>query len=63
MRPNPFDNQFIKMMTSMKEDSKDQIDQKQAAINYEAFVESYANALDMSLQGRKRPLFIQGVKS
>jgi len=25
MRPNPFDNQFIKIGSSMKEDSKDQI--------------------------------------
>ncbi|WP_312907239.1 hypothetical protein [Tissierella praeacuta] len=51
MRPNPFDNQFIKIATSMKEDSKDQIDQVQADINYTAFVESYANTLDMCLQG------------
>ncbi|MBU5677766.1 capsid protein [Alkaliphilus sp. MSJ-5] len=50
MRPNPFDNQFIKIGSSMKEDSKDQIDQVQANINYEAFVESYANTLDMCLQ-------------
>ena len=51
MRPNPFDNQFIKIGSSMKEESKDQIDQVQADINYEAFVESYANTLDMCLQG------------
>lgn len=51
MRPNPFDNQFIKIATSMKEESKDQIDQIQAEINYTAFVESYANTLDMCLQG------------
>lgn len=51
MRPNPFDNQFIKIATSMKEDSKDQIDQIQAEINYEAFVQSYASTLDMCLQG------------
>lgn len=51
MRPNPFDNQFIKIATSMKEDTKDQIDQIQADINYTAFVESYANTLDMCLQG------------
>ncbi len=51
MRPNPFDNQFIKIGSSMKEESKDQIDQIQADINYTAFVESYANTLDMCLQG------------
>jgi len=51
MRPNPFDNQFIKIGTSMAEDAKNKIDQIQADINYEAFVESYANTLDMCLQG------------
>ncbi|WP_352420743.1 capsid protein [Proteiniborus sp.] len=51
MRPNPFDNQFIKIATSMKEEAKDKIDQIQAEINYTAFVESYASTLDMCLQG------------
>lgn len=51
MRPNPFDNQFIKIGSSMKEEAKDQIDQIQADINYSAFVESYASTLDMCLQG------------
>lgn len=51
MRPNPFDNQFIKIGSSLKEESKDQIDQIQAEINYEAFVQSYASTLDMCLQG------------
>ncbi|HEY4543736.1 MAG TPA: hypothetical protein VIG40_03735 [Tissierellaceae bacterium] len=48
---NPFDNQFIKIKSSLKEDAKEQIDQKQADIKYDAFVESYANMLDMCLQG------------
>jgi len=51
MRPNPFDNQFIKTGSSLKEESKDQIEQKQADINYEAFVQTYASTLDMCLQG------------
>ncbi|MGJ0848651.1 hypothetical protein ACR77J_18435 [Tissierella praeacuta] len=51
MRPNPFDNQFIKIGTNMAEDAKNRIDQIQADINYTAFVESYANTLDMCLQG------------
>lgn len=51
MRPNPFDNQFIKIGTNMAEDAKNQIDQIQAEINYEAFVQSYASTLDMCLQG------------
>jgi len=55
MRPNPFDNQFIKVGTNMTEDAKVQIDQVQADIEYEAFVESYANVLDMCLQGILSP--------
>ena len=51
MRPNPFDNKFIKIGTNMAEDGKNQIEQKQAEINYQAFVESYASTLDMCLQG------------
>lgn len=51
MRPNSFDNKFIKIGTSMKEEAKDIIDQIQADINYTAFVESYANTLDMCMQG------------
>ncbi|WP_312667434.1 hypothetical protein [Tissierella praeacuta] len=51
MRPNPFDNQFFKTGSNMAEEGKDKIDQKQAEINYTAFVESYANTLDMCLQG------------
>lgn len=51
LRPNPFDNQFIKIGTPMSEDAKGQIDVVQPQILYEAFVESYANTLDMCLQG------------
>ena len=51
MRPNPFDNKFIKIGSSLKEEAKDEITQLQADINYDAFVESYASTLDMCLQG------------
>ena len=51
MRPNPFDNQFIRVGSVMAEDAKGQIDMVQPAILYEAFVASYASALDMCLQG------------
>lgn len=51
MRPNPFDNQFFKKGSSLKEDADEKIDQVQADINYTAFVESYASTLDMCLQG------------
>lgn len=51
MRPNPFDNQFIKIGSMMTEDNKGQIDMVQPQIYYEAFVASYASTLDMCLQG------------
>lgn len=51
MKPNPFDNNFIKMRGGLQEDSKGQIDMVQPLILYEAFVSSYASALDMCLQG------------
>lgn len=51
IKPNPFDNKFIAIGSSKGEDDKNQIDMKQANINYEAYVESYSNAVDMCLQG------------
>ncbi|MFD3274570.1 capsid protein [Paenibacillus dendritiformis] len=51
MRPNPFDNQFVRMGNVMAEDAKGQINMVQPQILYEAFVASYASALDMCLQG------------
>jgi len=55
MRPNPFDNQFIKVGSTLAEDAKSQINMIQPQILYEAFVESYASALDMCLQGIVSP--------
>ncbi|WP_054939056.1 capsid protein [Paenibacillus ihuae] len=51
IRPNPFDNQFIKLQGGLAEDAKGQIDMVQPQIMYEAFVASYSSALDMCLQG------------
>jgi hypothetical protein len=51
MEPNPFDNQYIKVGSSLSEDAKNEIDMLQPEIRYEAFIESYAKALDMCLQG------------
>ncbi|EHK2400424.1 capsid protein [Clostridium perfringens] len=51
MKPNPFDNRFLKVGSSLAEDAKNEIDMKQANINYEAYVESYSNSIDMCLQG------------
>lgn len=52
IRPNPFDNQFIKLGNPLAEkDKSGQVDMVQPEIYYEAFVASYANVLDMCLQG------------
>lgn len=51
MRPNPFDNQFIRINSTFAEDAKGQISLVQPQILYEAFVASYASAVDMCLQG------------
>ena len=51
LKPNSFDNKFIAVGTSLAENATNQIDMKQADINYLAYVESYANAVDMCLQG------------
>lgn len=51
MRANPFDNQFIRINSSFAEDAKGQINLVQPQIMYEAFVASYASAVDMCLQG------------
>lgn len=51
LKPNPFDNKFIAVGTSLAENATNQIDMKQADINYLAYLESYANCLDMCLQG------------
>ncbi|OUS70323.1 capsid protein [Paenibacillus sp. MY03] len=55
MRPNPFDNQFIRIGSKLAEDADDKIEVVQPAILYQAFVESYASALDMCLQGIVSP--------
>ncbi|MEK4513666.1 capsid protein, partial [Paenibacillus sp. FSL K6-2524] len=52
IKPNPFDMDFIAAgKSSFSEDVKDQIALVQPQILYEAFVSSYASALDMCLQG------------
>lgn len=51
LKPNPFDNNFIAISSNAGEDAKNQIDMKQADIKFEAYVESYSNAVDMCLQG------------
>ncbi len=49
--PNPFDNQYVKIGSSLAEDNKSKIDVSQPTIAYEAYRESYAGWLDLVLQG------------
>lgn len=51
LKPNPFDHQFIGYKGGMAEDSQEQIILQQPDINHQAYAESYANAVDMLLQG------------
>lgn len=51
LKPNPFDNQFIAIGSSLVEDSKNKIETVQPQIMFEAFVASYASILDVCLQG------------
>ncbi|MEY8001194.1 capsid protein [Clostridium sp. Mt-5] len=51
MQPNPFDNQFIQLNATFSEDKPGTTTMLQPTINYAAFVESYASAVDVCLQG------------
>lgn len=51
MKPNAFDNKFIMVEGGMQEDDKGKIELTQPEINYQAYCETYANNLDMCLQG------------
>lgn len=50
-RANPFDNQYTVTGSSLAENATQKIDVSQPMINYEAFVSSYSNFLDLCLQG------------
>lgn len=51
LEPNPFDNQFVKIGSSMAENETQKIDVSQPQIAYEAYQASYAGWLDLVLQG------------
>lgn len=55
MPANPFDNDFIAIGDNMGEKAGQQIEVSQPQISYEAYVNSYANFLDMALQGIMSP--------
>jgi Phage portal protein, SPP1 Gp6-like. len=51
MKPNSFDNKFIVTGASLSENGASEIQMTQADIKYQAYVESYAAMLDLSIQG------------
>jgi len=51
LRPNPFDNRYIKSDTNMAEGAKNAIDTEQPSIPHDSYLASYSTALDLCLQG------------
>ena len=49
--PNPFDNKFLKLETTIGENDKKQIDVAQPEIPTEQYLQSYITFLDLCLQG------------
>lgn len=55
LRPNPFDNRFIKVDSAMGESNKDMIQVTQPLIQHESYTASYITALDQCMQGLISP--------
>ena len=55
LKPNPFDNRYIKVNSSMGESSKDMIQVTQPVIQHESYTASYITALDQCMQGLISP--------
>ena len=51
MKPNQFDNSFIKIKGGFSEDSDSQVDVVQPNIPHDSYLASYCTALDLCLQG------------
>lgn len=51
LKPNPFDNRFIKVESDMGEKAQNKIDTEQPAIPHDSYLASYITALDLCLQG------------
>lgn len=51
MKPNSFDNRFIKIENNMSETGTNKIDVEQAQIPHESYLSTYITALDLCLQG------------
>ena len=55
MKPNSFDNKFIKIESSLAEGAKTEIKTEQPAIQVQAYEHTYITHLDMALQGLVSP--------
>lgn len=51
MKPNAFDNRFIKMAADLSENNSGKIDTESATIQHESYLSTYVTALDLCLQG------------
>lgn len=51
LKPNPFDNAFIKVKSSFSENGSSEIDVKQPDIPHDGYAATYSTALDLCLQG------------
>ncbi|MBO5159622.1 MAG: phage portal protein [Lachnospiraceae bacterium] len=51
LKPNPFDNAFIKAKSTFSENGESSIDVKQPAIPHDSYMATYCTALDLCLQG------------
>lgn len=51
MKPNPFDNSFIKVKSGFSEEDGSEIEIKQPTIPHDSYLASYCTALDLCLQG------------
>lgn len=51
LKPNSFDNRFIKMSSALTENGEGKIDTESAPIQHESYSNTYITALDLCLQG------------
>ena len=51
LKPNPFDNSFLKIKSGFSEDSGAQVEVVQPTIPHDSYLASYVTALDLCLQG------------
>lgn len=55
LKPNPFDNRYIKTDSDMGEKAQNKIEVEQPVIPHESYLASYVTALDLCLQGLISP--------